>query len=85
MKKEITLGQFLSVAAAVLIAIATGWLTMSNKIAVAESNIRELQNLRDVDRVEYKAAVNELKFKIDDSNAKILGILLELQNKQNRP
>lgn len=63
MKKEITLGQLLSVAVTILIAIATGWITLNNKVAKSEERDRnleikqtelEIRNERKFDRIDNK-------------------------------
>jgi hypothetical protein len=88
MKKEITLGQVLAVAATFIIAIVTGWITMSNKVTDAERRISTLEAQRVSDNIEYRQSISELKWQIADGNQKttdqLTHILVKLENKQNR-
>lgn len=84
MKKEITIGQLLSVAATLVIAMATGWVTMSNKVTRAETRLDALETMQRQDKMEYTKAIDELKWKVQDGNQQIIQILLKLENKQNR-
>jgi hypothetical protein len=80
MKKEITIGQLLSVGATLLIAIITGWVTLNNKVSSQAVEIKVLQeNQNKWDRV-----VERIEAKIDLNNEKTNQVLIELQNKKNR-
>lgn len=43
MKREITLGQLLSVSVTLLIALITGWVTINNKVSMHDAEIKGLQ------------------------------------------
>lgn len=43
MKREITLGQLLSVAVTLVIALGTGWITQNNKVSRLEEQVRNMQ------------------------------------------
>lgn len=74
MKKEITLGQLISVATVVLISVITGWITMNNKVSKLE-----------VSDEERSKQFERLELKIDKNNEITTNILIELQNKADRP
>lgn len=84
MKKEITVGQIIAIGATFIIALATGWLTMSNKVAVVENELKELRSQQDEYKIEYRKSLDELKWGIQDINGKITELLVQLQNKKNR-
>lgn len=73
MKKEITLGQLLGVGATLLIAIATGWMTMSNKISEQGMQIKNLQERQD-----------KVESAIFGIQTDIRLILVKLQDKKDR-
>lgn len=73
MKKEITVGQFLSVAATLLIAMATGWITINNKVA---SHAVRLQGV--------EARQDKTERILERIEGKIELILINLQNKKDR-
>lgn len=84
MKKEITLGQLVSVAVTVIIALATGWITQNSKVSKLEEKVLILQ----AQQAEQSQA-NEKKFdKIDkvlgDIQADTRQILVNLERKQDR-
>jgi uncharacterized protein YoxC len=74
MKREVTLGQALSIAVTIAITIITGWITMNNKVTRLEARQDELE--KRYDRIETK---------IDLIVDKTQNILIELERKQNRP
>lgn len=84
MKKEITIGQLLSVAATLIIALATGWVTMSNKVTRADARIDALEASQRADKLEFTKSIDELKWKVEDGNQRIIQILIKLENKVNR-
>ncbi len=43
MRREITLGQLLSVAMGIIISLATGWITQNNKVSKLEEQVRNMQ------------------------------------------
>lgn len=84
MKKEITLGQLLSVAVSVVIALATGWITQNNKVSKLEEKVMILQQQQT-----QQAEANEKKFdKIDKTLSDIQNdtrlILINLERKADR-
>jgi len=74
MKKEITVGQLLSVAATLLIALATGWITINNKVSRHDAEIKTTHE-----------SINRIEDKVDKVNELSTRILIEMQNKQDRP
>lgn len=84
MKKEITLGQLLSVAVTIIIALATGWITQNSKVSKLEEKVLILQQQQT-----QQAVTNEKKFdKIDKTLVDIQNdtrlILINLERKQDR-
>lgn len=84
MKREITLGQLLSVAVSVVIALATGWITQNNKVSKLEEKVMILQQQQT-----QQAEANEKKFdKIDKTLSDIQNdtrlILINLERKADR-
>jgi len=84
MKREITLGQLLSVAVSVVIALATGWITQNNKVSKLEEKVMILQQQQ-----AQQAEANEKKFdKIDKTLSDIQNdtrlILINLERKADR-
>lgn len=84
MKREITLGQLLSVAVSVVIALATGWITQNNKVSKLEEKVMILQQQQT-----QQADANEKKFdKIDKTLSDIQNdtrlILINLERKADR-
>jgi uncharacterized membrane protein (DUF106 family) len=84
MKKEITLGQLVSVAVTVIIALATGWITQNSKVSKLEEQVLILQ-----ERLNEQVAGNEKKFdKIDrqlsDIQSDTRQILINLERKADR-
>lgn len=73
MKKEITVGQLLSVAATLLIALATGWVTLNNKVSSHETEIQGIKKQQEkTDRI------------LERIEGKIELILITLPNKKDR-
>ncbi len=73
MKKEITVGQLLSVAVTLLITIVTGWVTLNRQVSTHEAEIQALQQRADkseriLERIEGKVEL----------------ILINLEKKKNR-
>jgi uncharacterized ion transporter superfamily protein YfcC len=80
MKKEITLGQLLSVAVTLLIAIVGGWIAINNKVTSHDSDIYYIkQRLNSYDKL-----MDRVESKIDGLDAGQTKILIELQDKQRR-
>ncbi len=73
MKKEVTLGQLLTVAATVIISLATGWITLNNKVTAHGIEIQTLQ---------VQSEKRDLK--LDRIDAKLERILIALEQKKNR-
>lgn len=84
MKKEITIGQLLSVAATLVIAMATGWITMSNKVTKSDARLDALEAMQRQDKIDYTRSIEELKWKVEDGNSRIIQILIKLENKKDR-
>lgn len=73
MKKEITIGQLLSVGATLLIAIVTGWVTLNNRVSTHDAEIRHLQSRYDKAEKTFE--------RIED---KVEQILIKMENKKDR-
>jgi len=73
MKKEITVGQLLSVGVTILIAIVTGWVTLNNKVSTHDAEIKHLQNRYDKSEKTFERI-----------EAKVEQILISLQNKKDK-
>lgn len=84
MKKEITVGQLVSAAVAILIALATGWITMTNKVTALETRIQNKETEDYNYRLSVDKKLDRLDNKVDDLKQQGTDILVELQNKQNR-
>lgn len=74
LKKEVTVGQLLTIAGSVIIALATGWITMNNRVSRLEA--RDLEREKQYEKIEQK---------MDKINEVVTKIYVELQNKQDRP
>lgn len=75
MKKEITLGQAITLCVTILITCITGWITMNNKMSRLEA--KDLQH----DATEFEMKLNvEKKFnKIDDKTDEIQTTLTDIK------
>ena len=80
MKKEITVGQLLSVGATLLIAIITGWVTLNNKVSGHDAEIKSLQE----NQTKWEKVVERVEAKIDKGNETTTQILIKLENKKDR-
>lgn len=84
MKKEITVGQLLGACVTLLIAIVTGWITMSNKVTELQRNDVSHSSKE----LEINVKFNKIDDKLDDIRSDIsnnnTAILVELQKKENR-
>lgn len=74
LKKEVTVGQLLTIAGSVIIALATGWITMNNRVSRLEA--RDLEREKQYEKIERK---------MDRIDELVTKIYVELQNKQDRP
>lgn len=73
MKREITLGQLLSVATTLLIALATGWITINKEVTKSSTRIDSLEVRQDkTERI------------LERIEAKVELILIKLENKKDR-
>lgn len=84
MKKEITVGQVIAVLSTFVIALATGWVTMTNKVAAIEQRVRDVETEQRQLRLDFTKAFDELRWKLEDQNNKLTQVLIKLENKQNR-
>lgn len=80
MKKEITLGQLLSVGVTLLITIITGWVTINNKVSSHEEQIKSLENRQ----TKVELVNDRIELKIDKINENIGTILVKLEGKKDR-
>ena len=73
MKREITLGQVITVAATIVVSLITGWITMNNKVSSHEVKIQTLET-----------RMNKTEVVLDRIEAKVERILIALEQKVNR-
>jgi hypothetical protein len=85
MKKEITLGQLLGVGLSLLVTVVTGWITLNNKVSSNEVEIRQLKANQEYMQNKWDRGMERLQDKIEEGNVDIRKILVELQNKADRP
>lgn len=88
MKKEITLGQLLSVAVTLLIAVITGWVTISNKVTEqgTKFNIQIEQIRKDQDAIQarFDRFTERIELKLDKVNENVNSVLVQMESKVNR-
>lgn len=68
MKKEFTLGQLLSVAVTLLIAIVTGWVTLNGKVSADSERIKAVE----ARQTRVESAVDKMSDKIDRIYEKVV-------------
>lgn len=84
MKKEITVGQVLSIASAVLIALVTHWYTLNNKITRLETQ-REEDRIRLFDmQLEISKKFDKIDKNLGDLSNDTRLILITLEKKVDR-
>lgn len=84
MKKEITVGQVLSIASAVLIALVTHWYTLNNKITRLETQ-REEDRIRLFDmQLEISKKFDKIDKTLGDLSNDTRQILITLEKKADR-
>jgi len=88
MKREITLGQLLSVSVTLLIAVITGWITMSNKITEqgTKFNIQIEQIKADQAAIQqrFDRFTERIELKIDKMNENVNSVLVKMETKVDR-
>lgn len=84
MKKEITLGQLLSVAVTVIIALATGWITQNNKVSTLQEQVRQLQNDQYNMQISTDKKFDKIDNKLDDNSSTLSDIKVLLERKADR-
>lgn len=88
MKKEITLGQLLSVAVTLLIAVITGWITMSNKVTYQETKFAiEIENIKAqqaADKKDGERYRERVELKLDKINENVNSVLIKMESKLDR-
>lgn len=91
MKREITLGQLLSVGVTILIALITGWVTLNNKVTGNTSDIKN-NEIRMMDHVinsdkqvrELKDSQAETNQTVKETNGTVNEIKVLLERKADR-
>jgi len=73
MKKEITLGQAIAIIVAIMGTVLTSWITTSNRITKAET---EIDNIK-ASNAEYKSDIREIKNTMNT-------ILIRMESKMDR-
>lgn len=84
MKNEFTLGQLLAVGVTIILAIVTGWITMSNKVATVEAENRELRNNLYSLQISVDKKFEKIDSKLDDNNSTLFDIKVLLERKADR-
>lgn len=84
MKKEITLGQLLGASVTILIALVTGWITITNKVTRQETKMHQLEANYYSLQLKMDAKFDRIEGKIDNVNQDTRTILIQLQNKADR-
>jgi len=88
MKKEITLGQLLSVAVTLLIAVITGWITLTNKVTQQETKfniqIEQLKADQAAIQARFDRFTERIEFKLDKVNENVNSVLVKMESKLDR-
>jgi len=88
MKKEITLGQLLSVAVTLIIAAVTGWVTLTNKITEqgTKFNIQIEQIKADQAAIQarFDRFTERIELKLDKVNENVNSVLVKMETKVDR-
>jgi predicted negative regulator of RcsB-dependent stress response len=88
MKKEITVGQLLSVAVTLLIAVITGWVTMSKKVTEQETKfsiqIEQIKKEQDAIQGRFDRFTERTELKLDKINENVNSVLVKMESKIDR-
>jgi len=85
MKREVTLGQVLSIAVTIIIACLTGWITLSNKVERAEERDKNLEIRMSSYEIRQDKETGEIKKTLQEINGTVNDIRLDLKDKVDRP
>lgn len=80
MKKEITLGQLLSVGVTLLIAIVTGWVTLNNKVSSHDAQIKSLESRQ----TKIESSIDRFDDKLDKVIDAVTDIKIKMERKKDR-
>lgn len=88
MKKEITLGQLLSVAVTLLIAVITGWVTISNKVTEQGTKfniqIEQIKSEQAAIQARFDRFTERFEIKLDKINENVNSVLIKMETKLDR-
>lgn len=84
MKKEITVGQLLTVAVSLLLAVITAWITLEKKVSKNEIEIQQVKGEQISRDLKLEKLFDRLDQKMDRLSDDQQVIKIELQNKANR-
>jgi hypothetical protein len=88
MKREITLGQLLSVAITVLIAFGTGWITLTNKVteqgAKFDIQIKQIKEDQAAIQARFDRFTERIELKLDKVNENVNSVLVKMETKVDR-
>lgn len=84
MKKEITVGQLLTVAVSLLLAVITAWITLEKKVSKNEIEIQQVKGDQISRDLKLEKLFDRLDQKMDRLSDDQQVIKIELQNKANR-
>jgi len=88
MKKEITLGQLLSVAVTLLIALVTGWVTLNKKVTEQDTRfgieIEQIKKQQDAIQSRFDRFTERIELKLDKVNENVNSVLVKMETKVDR-
>lgn len=85
MKREVTLGQVLSIAVTIIIACLTGWISLSNRVAAADERDKNLEIRMTGYEIRQDKENGEIKKTLQEINGTVNDIRLDLKDKADRP
>lgn len=85
MKREVTLGQVLSIAVTIIIAGLTGWITLTNKVERGEERDKNLEIRMTGYEIRQDKETGEIKKTLQEINGTVNDIRLDLKDKADRP
>lgn len=84
MKREISLGQVLTISIALLTSLITGWVTINNKLTDQNRRIQTIEIQQEKQQNQIEQITARLEDKVDHIRDELIQVRLLLENKQNR-
>lgn len=84
MKRELNLGQALSMAITLIIAGVTGWVSLNNKVSTQEANVKNLEIRMTSYEIRQAAENAEIKKALQEISSTVIDIRLSLKDKADR-